>query len=96
MNETNDRTKFRQLDKLIVKAKQNLNPVITEVRDTTAQTSKREQSELERMAREEILRDATLGVHRYEKIGPQGWKKPACLKTNKKFLERILRATQSK
>ncbi|CAG9533456.1 unnamed protein product [Cercopithifilaria johnstoni] len=73
MSGAGNRSKLRQLDKLIAKAKQNLNPVTMEVRHTTTQTNKREQSELEKKAREEILRDVALNVRRYEKIGPQGW-----------------------
>ncbi|KAM3725286.1 Protein POLR1D, isoform [Dirofilaria immitis] len=96
MKEAASPPKLCQLDKLIVKAKRNLNPVATQVKFSITQTNKRELSELEKKAREEILKDTALGVRRYEKIGPQGWKKPACLKTNKKFLERVLRSTQSK
>ncbi|EJW84891.1 hypothetical protein WUBG_04197 [Wuchereria bancrofti] len=96
MKETASRSKLRQLDKLIVKVKKNMNMVSTEVQLSSTETHKRDPSELEKKAREEILNDVMLGVRRYEIIGPQGWKKPSCLKTNKKFLERILRSTGSK
>ncbi|VDK82666.1 unnamed protein product [Litomosoides sigmodontis] len=96
MNKKSNQSKLRQLDKFIVKAKRNFSPVTTQVQFETTQTNEHKQSELERKAREEILKDAALGVRRYEAVGPQGWKKPACLKTNKKFLERILRATRAK
>lgn len=73
MSERVSQSKLPQVDRLIAKAKQNLKPVTTQVQRTTMQTNKREQSELEKKAREEILKDAALGVRRYEKIGPQGW-----------------------
>lgn len=73
MKETDNRTKLRKLDKLIVKAKRNVNPASVEVQLSTTEMDKHEQSELERKAREEILKDAALGIRRYEKIGPQGW-----------------------
>lgn len=73
MKGTDNRTKLCQLDKLIIKAKQNLSPVAAQVKLSITQTDKHEQSELERKAREEILKDTALGVRRYEKIGPQGW-----------------------
>lgn len=73
MKETGNQSKLRQLDKLIVKAKQNLNPVTAQVQLSTTQTDKHELTELEKKAREEILKDTAMGVRRYEKIGPQGW-----------------------
>lgn len=73
MNKKSNRSKLRQLDKFIVKAKQNLNPVTTQVQHATKQTNEHKQSELEKKAREEILKDAALGASRYEEIGPQGW-----------------------
>ncbi|EFO26105.1 hypothetical protein LOAG_02373 [Loa loa] len=96
MKEKYNGSKLRQLDKLIVKAKRKLNPVIAEVNLPTAEMDRHELSELEKKAREEILKDAVSGVRRYEKIGPQGWKRPNCLRTNKEFLERILRSTGPK
>ncbi|KAK6111406.1 hypothetical protein QQG55_43515 [Brugia pahangi] len=96
MNETANRSKLRQLDRLIIKVRKNINMVTAEVQLSNTETHKSGLSELEKKAREEILKDAMLGIRRYEITGPQGWKKPSCLKTNKKFLERMLRSSGSK
>uniref|UniRef100_A0A915PKU5 Uncharacterized protein n=1 Tax=Setaria digitata TaxID=48799 RepID=A0A915PKU5_9BILA len=96
MKETDKRSKLRRLDKLIVKAQRNPNPAATEVQLSITETDGHGISELEKKAREEILKETMLGVRRYEKIGPQGWKKPTCLRTDKKFLERVLRSVRPK
>ncbi|VDN07371.1 unnamed protein product [Thelazia callipaeda] len=87
-----DHSKLRKLDKLIVKARHQSKPVTLQKHPSTVQKI----SELEKRAAEEILKDVARGVRRYEMVGAQGWLKPACLTTDKKFLERVLRSTQPK
>uniref|UniRef100_A0A0N5AYP6 Uncharacterized protein n=1 Tax=Syphacia muris TaxID=451379 RepID=A0A0N5AYP6_9BILA len=67
---------------LIKIEKQKQEPVSLEIPTDVRQT-----------ARLSILEETRRAAARAEQIGPQGWKKPPCLRTNKEFLARALRST---
>lgn len=46
---------------------------------------------LQRLAEEELLREAVKGAARAELVGPSGWVKPASAKTNKTFIRNTIR-----
>lgn len=94
------KTDFRHrtyvLDKLTSQAKRGKSFNSSVAQKSKIKVSSGGISDQERKAREQILKEVERGAQRYKMVGPQGWKKPTCLATDKKFLERILRSGQSK
>lgn len=64
-----------------------------EVIDTKKPKNETSSPDIREMARRTLLDEIKRAGKRVEKIGPQGWKKPFCLHTNKEFLARTLKST---
>ncbi|KPI95156.1 hypothetical protein RR46_12160 [Papilio xuthus] len=70
---------------------------MTDKEDATKQPESQplDDEALEKLAVEELLREAVQGAARAEIVGPSGWVKSAPQKSNKRFLVNTLRNTVS-
>lgn len=73
VKKTDFRHKTHVLDKLISQAKRRKSFNSSLAQKTKIKTSRGGISDLERKAREQILKEVERGAQRYKMVGPQGW-----------------------